>query len=141
MTDVLTKEQRQHNMRNIKGKDTKPELILRRALHAAGFRYQLHRSDLPGKPDLVFPKYRAVIFVHGCFWHRHGCRFTASPASRKAFWERKFDENLKRDQANITKLNEMGWRVYIVWECLLKQQAKTDKSQIVHNISTFLNDT
>jgi DNA mismatch endonuclease (patch repair protein) len=136
MTDVLTKEQRQRNMRNIKGKDTKPELILRRALHAAGFRYQLHRSDLPGKPDLVFPKYRAVIFVHGCFWHRHGCRFTTTPATRKEFWERKFRENVERDLRNVEKLTRANWRVYVVWECALKN--KIDELDIIDSVFRFL---
>ena len=96
MADVLTKEQRQRNMRSIKGKNTKPELILRRALHARGLRYRLHRPDLPGCPDLVFPKYRAVIFVHGCFWHRHGCKYTSTPSTRRDFWEKKFLANMER---------------------------------------------
>ena len=120
MTDVLTPEQRQRNMRNIKGKNTKPELILRRALHARGFRYHLHRRDFPGCPDLVFPKYSAVIFVHGCFWHRHGCKYTSTPSTRKEFWEKKFDGNVAHDRKVYQELEKEGWRVFVVWECTLK---------------------
>ncbi|MDR2573998.1 MAG: DNA mismatch endonuclease Vsr [Desulfovibrio sp.] len=124
MTDVLTLEQRTRNMRNIRGKNTKPELLLRHALHALGLRYRLHQRDLRGCPDIVFPKYRAVIFVHGCFWHRHGCSATTTPATRRDFWEKKFAENAERDHRNIEGLIRSGWRVLIVWECALKGKAK-----------------
>lgn len=122
MADVLTPEQRRHNMQRVSGRNTKPEMLLRRSLHARGFRYSLHRRDLPGKPDLVLPKYCAVIFVHGCFWHRHeGCRYTTTPTTRSEFWQAKFDANVARDSAVRTKLLEDGWRVATVWECALRK--------------------
>lgn len=137
MTDVLTKEQRQRNMRNIKGKNTKPELTLRRALHARGLRYRLHQRDLPGCPDLVFPKYRAAIFVHGCFWHRHGCKYTSTPSTRKDFWEQKFLQNVKRDEKAVKELKQAGWRVGIVWECELKK-SQGNLNQLCDQIVLFL---
>lgn len=109
-------------MASIRGKDTRPELSLRSALFAVGFRYRLHVRGLPGSPDLVFPKYRAVLFVHGCFWHRHdGCRYTTSPKSNEDFWRLKFEGNVNRDARNVALLREQGWRVAIVWECALKR--------------------
>jgi DNA mismatch endonuclease (patch repair protein) len=110
-------------MAGIRGKDTKPELALRRALHAAGLRYRVHGAKLAGKPDLVFAKYRAVVFVHGCFWHRHeDCRFMTVPATRPEFWQQKFASNVERDRRNKTQLEEAGWRVAVVWECALKER-------------------
>ena len=112
-------------MAGIKGKDTKPELVLRRALHARGFRYRLHSKTVPGRPDLVFPKHHAIVFVHGCFWHRHeGCRYTTTPSTRPEFWQAKFDSNVIRDAAIRDELLERGWRVATVWECSLR---KTDQ--------------
>jgi DNA mismatch endonuclease (patch repair protein) len=112
-------------MAGIKGKDTKPELVLRRALHARGFRYRLHSKNVPGRPDLVFPKHHAIVFVHGCFWHRHeGCRYTTTPSTRPEFWQAKFDANVIRDAAIRDQLIETGWRVAKVWECSLR---KTDQ--------------
>ena len=109
-------------MASIRGKNTRPELSLRSAMFAAGFRYRLHVRGLPGSPDLVFPKYRAVLFVHGCFWHRHdGCRYTTSPKSNEDFWSLKFEGNASRDARNVALLKEQGWRVAIVWECELKR--------------------
>lgn len=109
-------------MAGIRGKNTKPELKLRHALFAAGFRYRLHRRDLPGSPDMVFPKHRAVLFVHGCFWHRHeGCRYTTIPKSNGEFWRLKFEGNVRRDSRNVVLLREAGWRICIVWECALKR--------------------
>lgn len=108
-------------MAGIRGKDTKPELIVRRRLFAAGFRYRLHVKGLPGRPDLVFPRYRAVVFVHGCFWHRHeGCRFTTTPSTRPEFWARKFAANVERDARKTSDLREAGWRVAVVWACALR---------------------
>lgn len=108
-------------MSSIRGKDTRPELALRSALFAAGFRYRLHQRDLPGSPDLVFPKYRVALFVHGCFWHRHeGCRYATSPKMNSDFWRLKFERNVSRDARNVTLLSKQGWRVAIVWECALK---------------------
>lgn len=111
-------------MAGIRSKDTKPELTLRRALHARGLRYRLHDRKLPGKPDIVLRRYKAAIFVHGCFWHRHeGCRYTTIPATRTEFWEEKFRANVLRDQRNLKLLRDAGWRVAIIWECDLKNYA------------------
>jgi DNA mismatch endonuclease (patch repair protein) len=109
-------------MSGIRGKNTKPELALRRALHARGFRFRLHSGKVHGRPDLVLPKHRAVVFVHGCFWHRHeGCRYATVPATRPEFWRAKFDANVARDNAIRTRLLEDGWRVATVWECALRK--------------------
>lgn len=114
-------------MGRIPSKDTKPELLLRRALHALGLRYRLHGKDLPGKPDLVFASYRAVVFVHGCFWHRHSsCKVASSPKSNTEFWEAKFARNVERDAANLTALKYRGWRVFVVWECELTGKGKAE---------------
>ncbi|MCK8482608.1 very short patch repair endonuclease [Aliiroseovarius sp. S2029] len=125
MTDIVDKQTRSRMMAGIKGKNTKPELVLRRALHARGFRYRLHSKNVPGRPDLVFPKHHAIVFVHGCFWHRHeGCRYTTTPSTRPEFWQAKFDANVIRDAAIRGQLIETGWRVATVWECSLR---KTDQ--------------
>lgn len=109
-------------MSGIRGKNTKPKLALRRALHSRGFRFQLHSSKIHGRPDLVLPKHRAVVFVHGCFWHQHeGCRYATVPATRPGFWRTKFDANTARDSAVRTRLLEDGWRVATVWECALRK--------------------
>lgn len=108
-------------MAGIRSKNTMPELLLRRALHARGLRYRLHRAKLPGKPDLVYAKHQAVVFVHGCFWHRHSnCRFATTPATRPEFWTAKFSANIERDKRNVAALLENGWRIATVWECALK---------------------
>lgn len=121
MTDVVGAATRSRMMSGIKGKNTQPEMAVRRYLHASGYRFRLHRKDLPGQPDLVLPKYKLVIFIHGCFWHRHaGCFYATSPVSRKEFWQEKLTKNVERDQRQIEQLNDMGWRVLIIWECGLK---------------------
>lgn len=108
-------------MSGIRGKDTKPELLVRKYLHAQGFRYRLNDRSLPGTPDIVLPRWRTVIFVHGCFWHRHsGCRFAYTPKSRQDFWQKKFDNNISRDECAIANLKGAGWRVLVVWECTLR---------------------
>ena len=117
MVDVLTPEQRRLNMSRIRGKDTKPELMLRHGLHARGLRYRLHRKDLPGRPDMVFPRYRAAILVHGCFWHGHDCPLFKLPATRREFWAAKIEGNQARDARDIAGLAAAGWRVLVVWEC------------------------
>lgn len=120
--DIVTPEVRSGMMSGIRGKDTAPELKVRRFLHANGFRYRLHRKDLPGKPDIVLPKYKACTFVNGCFWHRHkGCKLASEPKSREEFWNRKFSENVARDQRNIKALQAAGWRVAVIWECGLRK--------------------
>ena len=122
MTDIVDQQTRSRMMAGIRGKDTKPELALRRALHARGFRFRLHSKDLYGRPDLVLPKYRAVVFVHGCFWHRHeGCGYATTPATRSEFWQAKFAANVARDAAVRGKLLEDGWRAATVWACALKK--------------------
>lgn len=118
MADRLTPERRSWNMSRINSRDTGPEMQVRSILHRAGYRFRLHRKDLPGRPDIVLPKYRTVVFVHGCFWHRHpGCRFTYTPKSRVAFWNDKFCANVERDRRNARTLRALGWRVITVWEC------------------------
>lgn len=118
MADIVSKEARSKMMAGIRCKDTKPEMQVRSMLHKMGFRFRLHRKDLPGKPDIVLPKYRAVVFVHGCFWHRHsGCKYTYVPKSRIDFWNEKFEKNMERDKANREGLKKAGWSVLTVWEC------------------------
>lgn len=122
MADRLDKERRSWNMSRIRSKNTKPEMAVRRALHAAGFRFRLHVKDLPGKPDIVLPKWKTVVFVHGCFWHRHlSCRKWSVPASNKEYWEKKFAMNIERDQKAITELIELGWSPIVLWECEVKK--------------------
>jgi DNA mismatch endonuclease (patch repair protein) len=122
VTDIVDQQTRSRMMSGIRGKNTKPELALRRALHARGFRFRLHSGKVHGRPDLVLPKHRAVVFVHGCFWHRHeGCRYATVPATRPEFWRAKFDANVARDNAIRTRLLEDGWRVATVWECALRK--------------------
>ena len=119
--DRLTPQRRSANMSKVRGKDTGPEMTVRRIAHRLGLRYRLHRKDLPGTPDLVFPRYKLVLFVHGCFWHRHGdCRRASTPATRIEFWEAKFSKNLSRDQRQSQLLRDMGWDVRVIWECEVK---------------------
>jgi DNA mismatch endonuclease (patch repair protein) len=131
MVDVLTPEQRRLNMSRIRGGDTKPEMIIRRGLHARGLRYRLHCKGLPGRPDLVFPKFRAAVFVHGCFWHSHGCVLSKLPATREEFWRKKLDANVARDRAAINTLCSQGWRVLVVWECALRGSRRMDLDDAV----------
>lgn len=119
--DVVDKETRSRMMSGIRGKDTTPEILVRKALHRLGFRFALHDRKLPGRPDLVLPRHHAVVFVHGCFWHRHvDCAYCTTPSTRAEFWRKKFESNVERDQRNEQKLRDEGWRVFIVWECGLK---------------------
>lgn len=121
--DVVDKETRSRMMSGIRGKNTSPELIVRKALHRQGLRFALHDRKLPGRPDLVLPRHRAVVFVHGCFWHRHPCcAYCTTPATRPDFWSKKFEGNIVRDRRNVEKLTEEGWRVFVVWECGLKHE-------------------
>nr|WP_080482233.1 very short patch repair endonuclease [Pseudomonas syringae] len=119
--DTVSTEVRSRMMANIQGRDTQPELKIRKILHAAGYRFRLHYRRLPGKPDIVLPRYRLCIFVHGCFWHRHaGCKYTTFPKTRVDFWEKKFNDTVVRDEKNVSSLLEKGWRVFELWECGLK---------------------
>lgn len=123
-------------MAGIRSKDTKPEMSVRKYLHAHGFRYRLHARDLPGSPDLVLPKYRVAIFVHGCFWHQHpGCRFATKPASNTERWQMKFQTNLERDTRNLAALQATGWRVLLVWECELRSQTLERLQRLVGEIT------
>lgn len=123
MTDIVDSQTRSRMMAGIRSKDTKPELALRRSLHALGFRYRLHAKGIPGRPDLVLPRFNAVIFVHGCFWHRHsGCRYASVPTTRSEFWASKFAANMTRDTLVRLDLREAGWRVAVVWECALRTE-------------------
>ncbi|MDY7587516.1 DNA mismatch endonuclease Vsr [Vibrio cholerae] len=123
MVDTLTPEERSERMSRVRARDTKPEMKLRRLIHGMGFRYRLHRRDLPGKPDLVFPGRRSIIFMHGCFWHRHeGCGLARLPKSKRAFWSAKLEANKERDQKNISTLEAAGWRVLVIWECQLRDE-------------------
>lgn len=112
---------RSRNMSAIRGRNTSPELKVRSLLHGLGYRFRLHRRDLPGSPDIVLPRHRTVVFVHGCFWHRHpGCRYTTTPKTRADFWARKFEQNMERDERQQRQLREMGWTVMVIWECELR---------------------
>lgn len=134
--DVHSPKTRSFNMSRIKGKDTKPERILRKWIWENGFRYRLHYKKLPGKPDIVFPGRRKVIFVHGCFWHKHNCRYFKWPATNTEFWRGKIEGNVERDLNNCKKLESLGWQYLVLWECMINNKGKDD---IVDQIVTFLN--
>ena len=133
MADTVLPEKRSRMMSSIRGRDTQPELYVRKALWSRGFRYRLHARQLPGAPDAVLRKYRTAIFVHGCFWHQHGCSKTHRPSSNRQYWDRKLDGNVARDALNQTKLRESGWNVFTVWECTLAQ----DTEYLLHCLDTF----
>jgi DNA mismatch endonuclease, patch repair protein len=136
--DVLTPEQRQRCMAHIKGRNTKPEVVVRKALFSRGLRYRLHVKGLPGTPDLVFPRYRAVVFVHGCFWHGHGCRLFVVPATNRKFWVQKIDGNRRRDEQAIIDLRGLGWRVMTVWECAVRGRDKLPLDVLASKIDQWL---
>lgn len=125
-------------MSGIRSKNTKPEILIRKALHARGFRFRLHDKRLPGKPDLVLPKYRAAIFVHGCFWHGHDCHLFKLPKTRTEFWQEKIGKNRERDQIAMGALAEQGWRTAIVWECSLKGKRQLDFQILVSSLEEWL---
>lgn len=123
MADIVDRKTRSRMMSGIRGKNTRPELVLRRALHALGLRYRLHAPGLPGRPDIVLAKHHAVIQIQGCFWHRHdACEFATSPSSNVEFWNAKFEGTVRRDKRNLAALRQLGWRVAIVWECEINQK-------------------
>jgi len=120
--DLVSKEVRSRMMANIRSSNTLPEMKVRKLLHRNGFRYRLHPRELPGRPDVVLPRHRLCIFIHGCFWHRHpGCRYATLPASREDFWRSKFQQNVKRDERNRAELLQQGWRVFELWECGIRK--------------------
>ncbi len=136
MKNPETSAERSAIMRKVGRKDTAPEMILRRALHAKGYRYRLNDKGLPGSPDIVLPKYKTAIFVHGCFWHRHeGCRLASTPKDNAAFWNDKFETNVKRDIKNENELRRTGWQVIVVWQCQLK---KANREKTVENVVSSL---
>ena len=135
MTDVHEPEIRSYNMSQIKGKDTKPEMLVRRFLHSKGFRYRLHVKNLPGKPDIVLPKYKTVIFINGCFWHGHkGCKYFKMPETRTEWWKNKIFETKKRDERKYMELKKSEWKVLIIWECEIKHK----KEQILESLLKLL---
>jgi DNA mismatch endonuclease (patch repair protein) len=140
VVDFLTAAERSKRMASIRSRDTAPELLLRRALHALGYRYVLNDRRLPGRPDIVLPKYKTVIFVHGCFWHHHkGCKIASTPKTNTEFWQKKFARNVDRDARAVAELTELRWRVLIVWECALSsaQRAICVANDIKGAISDF----
>lgn len=129
MTDRITPERRSWNMSRIKGRDTGPEKCVRSLLHGLGLRFTLRNTRLPGKPDIVLPRWRTVIFVHGCFWHRHeNCHNNVMPKTRPEFWEKKLGENVARDQRSVAAMRQLGWRVHVIWECEVADEAKLRRS-------------
>ena len=121
--DIVSPVVRSRMMGGIKGRNTRPELVVRSIAHRLGLRFRLHRADLPGRPDIVFPRHRVVVFVHGCFWHRHDCGLAANPKTRPEFWEAKFQGNVRRDAIAKKRLEEAGWRVVVIWECETRDEA------------------
>lgn len=125
-------------MAAIRATNTKPELIIRKGLHASGFRYRLHAKELPGKPDLVLAKYRAAVFINGCFWHGHDCHLFRWPATREDFWREKIGGNVARDERNLTELRNTGWRIALIWECALKGKARRPPADVIDSLSRWL---
>jgi len=118
-------------MSRIKGKDTQPELLVRSLLHKLGYRFRIHRKDLPGKPDIILPRYKTVVFVHGCYWHRHkGCKYAYTPKSRVSFWAEKFKGNVERDKKHQKQLKEMGWTVHVIWECEVEKDIEKVRARL-----------
>lgn len=138
LVDVVDVATRSRMMSGIQGKNTKPEITIRKALHALGFRYRLHVKDLPGQPDLVLPKYNAILFVHGCFWHGHDCRYFKVPKSRTDFWLEKIIKNQERDLVQISELLNRGWRVLVVWECAVRHVAKDKEPVLIDKVVEWL---
>ena len=138
MADVHDAETRSKNMAAIKSRNTKPELIVRRALHNAGIRYRIHVTSLPGKPDIVFPKYNAVLFINGCFWHQHNCHMFKWPSTRQEFWHKKISGNVANDSRNVDMLHNAGWRTGIVWECALKGKARISVETAIQRLTKWL---
>ena len=141
MADVLSAEERSRLMSRIRGRDTGPEMIVRRGLHALGLRFRLQDRKLPGRPDLVLPKYRTAVFVHGCFWHAHGCTLSKVPATRVEFWKRKLDANVARDRAAARALRDAGWRVLLVWECAFRGPGRLGEGEALRDAAAFIRST
>lgn len=138
MTDIVDAATRSRMMSKIRGKNTKPEKYVRSSLHSVGFRFRLHRKDLPGKPDIVLPKHNAAIFVNGCFWHGHDCSLFKWPKTRHEFWKEKITTNVVRDQRNQTELMKMGWRVCVVWECSFRSKTESEQHLAIYHLVNWL---
>lgn len=138
MADRLTPEQRRLNMRRVRATDTKPEMAVRSLLHRQGFRFRLHRRDLPGRPDIVLPRHCAAVFVHGCFWHGHGCSLFRMPATRTEFWSAKIEGNRRRDAAAVAGLAQRGWRSLLVWECALRGKNRLAVGELSGAMAAFI---
>lgn len=136
--DKLTPQKRSENMGKIRSVNTKPEVVVRKFLYSKGFRYRLHSSELPGKPDIVLPKYKAIVQINGCFWHKHECKFMRIPLSNSDYWENKLKRNSDRDARNNGLLVEQGWRVLIVWECAIKYASKESLKKTLEGIENWL---
>lgn len=138
MADIVSPATRSRMMAGIKGKDTRPERMLRSALHGRGLRYRIHYKGLPGRPDMVFPRYRAAVLIHGCFWHGHACHLFKWPATRPEFWRHKIESNKARDLRNLLLYRELGWRILTVWECALKGREKLGVQQVAELATQWL---
>ncbi len=140
MSDITDPATRSRMMAAIRARDTSPELAVRHALHERGFRYRLHLRHLPGRPDIVLPRYRAVIFVNGCFWHRHGCANSRLPTTRQDFWRNKLETNVARDDRNRRDLEALGWRIATVWECEIRTAQRDGSTDIYDRLSAWLKE-
>ena len=138
MVDVVDQKTRSRMMSGIRSKNTKPELLIRKGLHARGFRFRLHDKRLPGKPDLIFPKYSAVIFVHGCFWHRHDCHLFKWPKTRREFWHKKISRNQEKDAESYISLKKEGWYILTIWECALKGRTRRPLDKVLDIAADWL---
>jgi DNA mismatch endonuclease (patch repair protein) len=138
MADIVSAEVRSRMMSGIRGTNTKPELLLRKGLHTMGFRFRLHDRSLPGKPDIVLPRYRAVIFAHGCFWHGHSCHLFKWPSTRPEFWQAKIDRNREVDARSEAALEKAGWRLAIIWECALKGKTRLPLEEVISACTNWL---
>ncbi|MBU1628011.1 DNA mismatch endonuclease Vsr [bacterium] len=135
MVDIFDKKKRSEIMSEISGKNTKPELLIRKVLFSEGYRYRLHRKELPGNPDIVFPGRKKVIFINGCYWHGHNCKKAALPETNKQFWKKKISGNVERDKKNLDKLLKMGWKSFVIWQCEIK---KSSLGNIIKQAKKFL---
>jgi DNA mismatch endonuclease (patch repair protein) len=138
MADITDAATRSRMMSGIRGRDTQPELVVRRTLHATGLRFRLHYKGLPGKPDLVFPRHKAVVLVHGCFWHQHGCANSKLPKSRPEFWLPKLQSNVERDERTNLAIREAGWRVATIWECTVRRAAKNQDATVFLQLADWI---
>jgi DNA mismatch endonuclease (patch repair protein) len=138
MVDVVDSATRSRMMAGIRAKNTRPELFIRKGLHALGFRYRLHAKDIPGKPDVVFPRYGALVVVHGCYWHGHGCRYFRWPKSNEAFWKEKISSNRRRDRLNLKLQKQLGWRTLVVWECAIRRGLIEQHFDVVDLVARWL---